>query len=128
VYPASVWVPVVSHGLDSVMTLTSRLIAAGSAQLPPLCPGSMTTTVPASGWPVVVGGPWVGEPSGELRAEAAGDAGDDEDAGDADWAVPLPGAAPAALPVAEVLPPEQAASMPMRSPPATNAVAGAGAR
>jgi hypothetical protein len=73
--------------------------------------------VPASGRPAVVGGPWVGEPSGEPRGEATGDAGDDGDA-DADWAVP----------VAEVPPAEQAASMPVKSPPATNAVAGAGAR
>ena len=42
-------VPVVSQAFHFVSTLTLRLMAFGSRKLPPLWPGSMTTTLPPSG-------------------------------------------------------------------------------
>src|SRR5690349_8967823 len=49
VYPALVEVPVVLHGLVWPRPAgTCLLISAGCAALPPLCPGSITTTFPAT--------------------------------------------------------------------------------
>src|SRR5215469_2917969 len=80
VYPASVSVPVVSHGFISVITLTSWLMTAGCAQLSPLCPGSITTTWPASGRlgavaVAVAEGVLAGE--SEVTGTAAGTLGED---------------------------------------------------
>src|SRR5690348_14982412 len=47
-YPAFVDVPVVLHALRCPKPAsTSRAICAGWEKLPPLCPGSMTMTLPA---------------------------------------------------------------------------------
>src|SRR4051794_18128560 len=86
-YPASVDVPVVLQGFVPLAPSgTGALIAAGSAALPPLCPGSSTTT----------GGAATGAGAG------GGAAGDGEADGDGDGAaVVVPGTAlagPAAAP------------------------------
>src|SRR5690606_8711854 len=47
-YPSLVEVPVVSHALVPLPIRTFLLISAGWSALPPLCPGSMTITLPAS--------------------------------------------------------------------------------
>src|SRR4051812_9451351 len=48
VYPDGVCVPVVSHALRPAPMSTSRLTTSGCRPLPPSCPGSRTTTAPAS--------------------------------------------------------------------------------
>src|SRR5215469_9673659 len=96
VYPASVSVPVVSHGFISVITLTSWLMTAGCAQLSPLCPGSITTTWPASGRlgaVAVAEGVLAGE--SEVTGTAAGTLGD-VGAGAPEQAASRPARVPAA--------------------------------
>src|SRR5215831_3837852 len=89
------------------MTLTSRLMVAGCAQLSPLCPGSTTITFPASGRRGAVAlaeGALAGEPAPPLGPVAA----------------PFPAAAP---PGAGAGAPEHAASRPARAPAAARAAA-----
>src|SRR4249919_3060656 len=89
------------------MTLTSRLMVAGCAQLSPLCPGSTTITWPASGEPGAVA-----PAEGTLAGELAGLPG------------PVVTRCPAAaLPDAGAGAPEQAASRPARAPAAVKAAA-----
>lgn len=46
-YPASVSVPVVSHASDSRPFQIGAFMYEESVKLPPLCPGSIATTIPA---------------------------------------------------------------------------------